>query len=116
MATEKIRIGVIGANVSKGWAHRSHLPALLASPEFELAGVCTTRPESAEESARQFGARMAFHNHEDMLASAEIDAVAVVVRVPSHYRLPRTPSSPVNTSSPSGPWGPTSPREWSWPT
>ena len=87
MATEKIRIGVIGANVSKGWAHRSHLPALLASPEFELAGVCTTRPESAEESARQFGARMAFHNHEDMLASAEIDAVAVVVRVPSHYRL-----------------------------
>ncbi len=87
MASEKIRIGVIGANVSKGWAHRSHLPALLASPEFELAAVCTTRPESAEESARQFGARMAFHNHEDMLASPEIDAVAVVVRVPSHYQL-----------------------------
>ena len=90
MASEKIRkirIGVIGANVSKGWAHRSHLPALLASPEFELAAVCTTRPESAAESARQFGARMAFHNHEDMLASSEIDAVAVVVRVPSHYQL-----------------------------
>lgn len=86
-ASERIRIGVIGANVSKGWAHRSHLPALLASPEFELAAVCTTRPESAEESARKFGARMAFHNHEDMLASSEIDAVAVVVRVPSHFQL-----------------------------
>ncbi|MCH8107877.1 MAG: Gfo/Idh/MocA family oxidoreductase [Chloroflexi bacterium] len=86
-ASERIRIGVIGANVSKGWAHRSHLPALLASPEFELTGVCTTRPESAEESARKFGARLAFHNHEDMLASPEIDAVAVVVRVPSHFQL-----------------------------
>ena len=87
MASEKIRIGVIGANVRKGWAHRSHLSALLASPEFELAAVCTTRPESAAESARQFGARMAFHNHEDMLASPDIDAVAVVVRVPSHFQL-----------------------------
>ena len=36
MAAEKIRIGVIGANVSKGWAHRSHLPALLAS--LQLSG------------------------------------------------------------------------------
>ena len=89
MASEKIRLGVIGANVSKGWAHRSHLPALLASPEFELTAVCTTRRESAEESARQFGARLAFHNHQDMLASPDIDAVAVVVRVPSHFDLTR---------------------------
>ena len=86
MASEKIRIGVIGANISKGWAHRSHLPALLASPEFELTGVCTTRQESADESAARFGARLAFHDHRDMLASPEIDAVAVVVRVPSHYQ------------------------------
>ena len=85
MTSERIRIGVIGANVSKGWAHRSHLPALLASPEFELTAVCTTRQESAEESAARFGARLAFHDHRDMLASPEIDAVAVVVRVPSHY-------------------------------
>lgn len=87
MASEKIRLGVIGANVSKGWAHRSHLPAILASPEYELAAVCTTRQESAEESARTFGARMAFHDHRDMLASDEIDAVAVVVRVPNHFQL-----------------------------
>ena len=85
MTSERIRIGVIGANVSKGWAHRSHLPALLASPEFELTAVCTTRQESAEESAVRFGARLAFHDHRDMVASSAIDAVAVVVRVPSHY-------------------------------
>jgi predicted dehydrogenase len=87
MASEKIRLGVIGANVSKGWAHRSHLPALLASPEFELTAVCTTNRESSEESAQKFGARMAFHDHRDMLACDEIDAVAVVVRVPNHFQL-----------------------------
>ena len=63
MVPDIIRTSVIGANVSQGWAHRSHLPALLASPEFELTGVCTTRRESAEESAARFGARLAFHNH-----------------------------------------------------
>jgi predicted dehydrogenase len=82
---DRIRLGVIGANIHRGWAPRSHLPALAASPEFELAAVCTTRRESAEESARMFGARLAFDNYQDMLAHPDIDAVAVVLRVPSHY-------------------------------
>ena len=43
---EKIRLGIIGANIHRGWAIRSHLPAVVASPEFELTGVCTTRMES----------------------------------------------------------------------
>ncbi len=87
MASDKIRLGVIGANISKGWAHRSHLPALMASPEFELTAVCTTHKETAEESKEKFGAKLAFHEHHTMLASGEIDAVAVVVRVPQHYQL-----------------------------
>lgn len=82
---EKIRLGIIGANVQLGWAPRSHLPAVVASPEFELTAVCTTRRESAAESARRFGARLAFDNYQDLLAHPEIDAVAVVLRVPSHY-------------------------------
>ena len=40
---DKIRLGIIGANVHLGWARRSHLPAIVASPEFELTAVCTTR-------------------------------------------------------------------------
>ena len=89
MAADKIRLGVIGANATRGWAPRSHLPAIAASPEFELTAVCTTRLESAEESARQYGARLAFHDYRDMLSHPEIDAVAVVVRVPSHYQPTR---------------------------
>ncbi|MSQ06941.1 MAG: Gfo/Idh/MocA family oxidoreductase [Dehalococcoidia bacterium] len=81
----KIRLGFVGANVKSTWASQSHFPALLASPDVELAAVCTTRPESAEEARRAFGAKLAFHDFREMVASPEIDAVAVVVRVPSHY-------------------------------
>ena len=83
--TNKIRLGLIGASVHSHWASRSHLPALLLSPDFELTAVCTTKAESAEEARRKYGAKLAFHDFRAMAASPEIDAVAVVVRVPSHY-------------------------------
>ena len=83
--TEKIRLGFVGANVNSTWATQSHFPALLASPDVEFTAVCTTRRESAEEARQAFGAKLAFHDFREMAASPEIDAVAVVVRVPSHY-------------------------------
>jgi predicted dehydrogenase len=82
---DKIRLGLIGASVSGTWSARSHLPAVRASAEVELAAVCTTRAESAEAARRAWGARLAFDDWRKMVASPDIDAVAVVVRVPSHY-------------------------------
>lgn len=84
---DPIRLGIIGASPTVGWAHRSHLPAIVASPEFELTGVCTTRKETAEESARQYGAKLTFDDYHEMLAHPDIDAVAVVLRVPAHYQI-----------------------------
>ena len=55
---DKIRLGVIGANIHRDWAVRSHLPASVASPEFELTAVCTTRMESAEESQQKCVAKL----------------------------------------------------------
>jgi len=81
----KIRLGFVGANVRAVWAAQSHYPALRASPDVEWTAVCTSRPESAEEARRTFGATLAFHDYREMVASPEIDAVAVVVRVPEHY-------------------------------
>ena len=81
----KIRLGYVGANVNSTWASQSHFPALLASPDIEFTAVCTTRTESAEEARQAFGAKLAFHDFREMAVSPEIDAVAVVVRVPSHY-------------------------------
>jgi predicted dehydrogenase len=45
--------------------------------------------ETAEESARQYGARMVFDDYHKMLEHPEIDAVAVVLRVPAHYDITR---------------------------
>lgn len=84
MAT-RIRLGLLGASVRGTWSARAHLPALKTSPDFELAAVCTTKADSAEAARRAHGARLAFHDWRQMVASPEIDAVAVSVRVPSHY-------------------------------
>jgi predicted dehydrogenase len=82
---DKVRLGLIGASVKGTWSSRSHLPALQASADVELTAVCTTRADSAEAARQAYGARLAFHDWREMVASPEIDAVAVVVRVPSHY-------------------------------
>jgi predicted dehydrogenase len=82
---DKIRLGLIGASVSGTWSSRSHLPAARASSAVELTAVCTTRADSAEAARQAYGARLAFDDYRAMVASPEIDAVAVVVRVPSHY-------------------------------
>jgi predicted dehydrogenase len=82
---DKIRLGLIGASVTGTWSARSHLPALRASADVELTAVCTTKADSAEAARRAWDARLAFDDWRKMVASPEIDAVAVVVRVPSHY-------------------------------
>jgi len=85
----KIRLGFVGANVRSQWASQSHFPALAASPDVEMTAVCTTRSETAEAAKKAFGAKLAFTDFREMVASPEIDAVAVVVRVPSHYEPTR---------------------------
>ena len=87
MADEKIRVGIIGANVGYGWTPRSHAPAIAEMPNVEFAAVCTSREETAKESADTYGVPLAFSNHKEMLEKADLDVVAVVVRVPKHYDL-----------------------------
>ena len=87
MAEQKIRVGIIGANVSYGWGPRAHLPAVLALPEFELTAVCTAHAETAAASKEKFGASMAFHNYQEMVSHPDIDVVAVVVKVPQHHEM-----------------------------
>jgi predicted dehydrogenase len=81
----KIRLGYVGANIHSNWASQSHYPALQASPNVELTAVCTSRPESAEEAREALGAKLAFSDYREMVGSPEIDAVAVVIKVPAHY-------------------------------
>ena len=86
----KIRVGIVGATVTpggSGWGANAHVPALHALPDFELKAVCTAHEETAKASAEAFGAELAFHDFEAMIAHPDIDLVAVVVRVPGHHGL-----------------------------
>src|SRR2546425_11085980 len=81
----KIRVGIVGATVTpggSGWGAHAHVPALHALPDYELTAVCTAHEDTAGASKEAFGARLAFHNFDDMLGHADVDLVAVVVRVP----------------------------------
>lgn len=87
---DKIRVGIVGATVTpggSGWGANAHVPALHALHNYDLTAVCTAHPETAKASADVFGAALAFHNMDDMLAHPDIDLIAVVVRVPKHKDL-----------------------------
>ena len=82
---DKIRVGIVGATVTpggSGWGANAHVPALRSLPDYELKAVCTSREETAQASAEKFGAELAFHDFNDMVAHPDIDLVAVSVRVP----------------------------------
>lgn len=81
----KIRLGVIGANVKSPWGAVSHFPAALASPDVEISAVCTTRPESAAQARVALRAQEAYTDYRELVRSPLVDAVVVVVKVPSHH-------------------------------
>ena len=84
-----IRVGVIGASPSRGWGTAAHLPALAALPEFQVTAVSTTRLDTARATAAAHGIPLAFADDAELVASPEVDAVAVTVKVPEHDQLVR---------------------------
>src|SRR5690348_1946555 len=87
MATSrKIRVGIVGANPSRGFASIAHIPALQELPDFEISAVCTTRQDSAEAAARHYGVPLAFCDAEKLAQHPDVDLVTVSVKVPDHYR------------------------------
>ena len=88
--SDKIRVGIVGATITpggSGWGANAHVPALQALPDYELKAVCTAHEDTAKASAEKFGADLAFHDMEAMVACPEVDLIAVVVRVPLHQAL-----------------------------
>jgi predicted dehydrogenase len=86
----KLRVGIVGATVTpggSGWGANAHVPAITNQADYELRAVCTAHPETAEASRDKFGAEMAFHDFDAMVARPDIDLVSVVVRVPGHRDL-----------------------------
>src|SRR5438876_6577243 len=86
----KIRVGIVGATLTtggSGWGAHAHVPALHALPDYELRAVCTAHDDTAKASAAAFGAPLAYHDIDAMVADPDIDLVVVSVRVPGHHDL-----------------------------
>ena len=86
--TRRIRVGIIGANPDRGWAAQAHIPALRSLPDdFEITVLSTSRRESADTAGKRFGVALALDNHQDLVNSADVDVVAITVKVPHHLEL-----------------------------
>jgi predicted dehydrogenase len=86
MATDKVRVGIVGAAPNRGFASIAHIPALQALPGVELVAVCTSRQESADVAAKHFNIPLAFSDPEKLAQHPDVDLVTVCVKVPDHYQ------------------------------
>lgn len=82
-----LRIGIVGANAQRAWAHDAHLPALQQLPQFSVEAVSARSPELAEEARAAFGAGRAFGNSLELVRDPAIDIVVVTVKVPEHRAI-----------------------------
>jgi predicted dehydrogenase len=85
----RLRVGIIGATPARGWGTLAHLPALTALPEFSVTAVATTQANTAQATADEWGVPLAFDNAADLIASPDVDVVAVTVKVTQHDGLVR---------------------------
>src|SRR2546423_1327938 len=80
--------GIIGPNQDRGGAAQAHTPALKAlQDDFEITALSTSRRESADAAGKRFGVPLAFDNHQDLVNRADVDVVAITVKVPHHFEL-----------------------------
>ncbi len=87
-----LNVAVVGAGFAhsidgrENWGVRTHLPALKSLPElFNVVAVCTSRMESAKETADHFGVPHAFADYRKLMDLEGLDAVTVVVRPRLHH-------------------------------
>lgn len=93
-STRPLNVAVVGASLSHSpdgrekWGARTHLPALKKLPElFNLVAVCTSRAESARETADKFEVPHAFSDYHELLKLPELDVVTIVVRPSLHHPI-----------------------------
>ncbi|GAA2594790.1 Gfo/Idh/MocA family oxidoreductase [Dactylosporangium fulvum] len=85
-----IRVGLVGASLSRGWAVRAHLPALTALPEFAVTAVAASTLDSARRTAAAYGVPLAFGDADELARHPDVDLVTVAVRVPAHRAVVRS--------------------------
>jgi predicted dehydrogenase len=87
MRESMLGVGIIGVSPIRGWAAIAHIPALRALPNYEIRALSAHSAGSARAAGERFGVSAAFSDHEQLVTQADIDVVAVTVRVPLHREL-----------------------------
>lgn len=88
MTKQPLRVGIVGLQPGRSWAARAHIPALRAlSNQYQIAGVANTTHASAEAAAKACALPRAFTDIAELVASPEVDIVAVTVKVPHHLAI-----------------------------
>jgi predicted dehydrogenase len=82
MQKPPIRVGIIGAG---WWAANTHVPALRACENVEIAAACRRDPERLAEFAAKMNVPQTYADHEEMLDRAGLDAVIVCSPHALHY-------------------------------
>lgn len=68
----KLKVGIVSAN----WGAMAHLPAWRTLRDsVEVTSICTSRQETAEKAARQFGVARPFWSYEEMCNDPDIDII-----------------------------------------
>src|SRR5467141_5230860 len=87
MSDRRLGVGIIGVSPVRGWAATAHIPALRALPNYEIRALSAHSAESARAAGEAFGVSRVFSDHEQLVTQADIDVVAVTVKVPHHREL-----------------------------
>lgn len=85
--TNKIGVGIIGANPNRGWAKSAHIPALSVLPQYEIRAISTSRKEMATAAAKLFNVPLVFDDYRELVAHPDVDLVTIAVKVPYHREL-----------------------------
>ncbi|MCF2533155.1 Gfo/Idh/MocA family protein [Yinghuangia soli] len=80
--TDTIKVGIVGAHATRGWARAVHLPALSALPDYTITAVAGTSTESARAAADVWGAAHAFDDPYALMAHPDVDLVVIGVQLP----------------------------------
>lgn len=88
MGGRKLRVGIVGGNATRAWAHDAHVPALRKMADrFEIEAVSARSLDLAEEARAAFCGKRAFGDSLELVRDPDVDIVAVTVKVPEHRAI-----------------------------
>jgi predicted dehydrogenase len=87
MSDEPMRVGIVGASATRGWARTAHVPAIRSMhDQFRLVAVATRNAETARLAGDEYGVT-AYGDPTDLICDEDVDVILVAVKVPHHAEL-----------------------------